>query len=721
MKNNISIADKKKKHLEDIRTDLLYINSYQSSFALFVMIIITTFLFRETLKHYEVYYQILHVWFPCALGSFTLKLVLTLVYNRKKVKDKKFWRKVFYVTTAMSGIVFGSFLYFLQAIDNQIYILFIAVLLGALSSGSVSTHSTSMTAFTIFNTLSLFPYSLYFIFSLKENYTIIGLLIILFLVTIYITAYRVNKILSKSFNLSIENEMIIEKLSQSEEKFSKSFYSGIAPMAMLSFDNAQFIDANDAMINLIRYSKDEIIGKSPYDLDLYQKPEDAIDIIKEASKTGHIINREITLTTGEGKKIHCLTTIENFILNDSVIALVMLQDFTERIEHEKQLKFERDRAENAAGAKTKFLAAMSHEIRTPMNSILGMTNLAMLTENNEERNEYLGVVKDSGNYLMVLINDILDMSRIEAGKVKIDYIDTDLDKLITSIYRAMELLVLSKKLTFTKSISADVPLYIKSAPERLRQILINLIGNAMKFTAEGGITLNITLSDGKGYNYESDLKEFIEFSVTDTGIGIPADKHESIFESFTQADASTFRKFGGTGLGLTICRQTVKLFKGDIQVVSAPGKGSTFKFIIPLLIGEKPSMEDIESYAVHEHAGSMKILIAEDNIMNQKLIEAYMKKLDRKFVIAENGIEAIEKLKSEKFDMVFMDLEMPVLDGYEAMKKIRAGEAGVENAHVLIFAMSAHVLKDTINKCIDDGFTGYITKPLDLKKLREIL
>jgi len=577
-----------------------------------------------------------------------------------------------------------------------------------------------MTSFTIFNLLSLFPYSIYFIFSVKYDYTHVGLLIILFLITIFITAYRINTILSKSLNLSLENESIIEKLSQSEEKFSKSFYSGIAPMAMLSFENSKFIDANNAMINLIKYSREAIIGRNPYNFDLYQETEDAINIIQEAAESGHVANREITLKTGEGKIIHCLVTIESFTLNDSVIALIMLQDFTERIEYEKQLKIERDRAETAAGVKTKFLASMTHEIRTPMNSILGMTNLALLTENTEERNEYLNVVKDSGNYLMVLINDILDMSKIESGQVKIDLIDTDLKQLTTSVYRAMELLALSKKLTFTKNINPDVPQYIKSAPERLRQILINLLGNAVKFTKKGGIELNVSLSNGEDYNHNSDATQFIQFSVTDTGIGIPEDKHELIFESFTQADPSTFRKFGGTGLGLAICKQTSKLMNGDIKVISEPGKGSTFSFIIPLIKGEKPSYEDIESYSIHEPRDSMEILIAEDNIMNQKLIEAYMKKLNRRYVIAENGFDAIEKLKSKKFGIVLMDLEMPVLDGYEAMKKIRSGEAGTENSDIIIYAMSAHVSKNTINRCIDDGFSGYITKPLDLKKLKEI-
>ncbi len=721
MKSGRRENSNRKEDLQDLRTDILYLNSYQSVVPLFLMAFLGAFSFRDILIQYSLYNQVLYIWFPAALFSFTLKLILTIIYHRKKVKNKKIWRKIFYLTSTMSGLVLGSLLFFLHNIENYSYIFFIIILLGALSSGSVSTHSTSMIAFSIFNGLSLLPFSIYFIFLNNGIHTIAGLMILLFLITIFITASRVNQILSKSLCYSLENETIIEKLSQSEEKFSKSFYSGIAPMAMLSFEDAKFIDVNDAMINLIKYPKKDIIGKTPFDLELYQRPEDTIYIITEAEKSGRVANREIALTTGDGKSIHCLITIESFMLNDSAIALVMLQDFTERLEYERQLMVERDKAEKAAGAKTRFLATMSHEIRTPMNSILGMTSLALVTENREERNEYLSVVKESGDYLLVLINDILDMSKLEAGEVKIDLIDTDIRVLTANIFRTLELLALSKKLRFTKKIDNDLPEYIKTAPERLRQILINLIGNAIKFTAEGGIEMRVSRSDGSGYKHDTDIREFIEFSVIDTGIGIPQNKQGIIFDSFTQADAATFRKYGGTGLGLSICKQLSRLMKGDIRVVSEPGKGSTFSFIIPLICGEKPAVEDIESAETHEHKDAMRILIAEDNLMNQKLIHAYMKKLGREYSITENGIETIEKLRNEKFDMVLMDLEMPVLDGYEAMKKIRAGEAGAGNSDIIIYAMSAHVLKDTITKCIEDGFSGYVTKPLDLKKLKKII
>lgn len=620
----------------------------------------------------------------------------------------------------MSGLVFGSYLYFLQRIDTQSYVVFTVFIIGSISSGSVSIHSTSMTAFTIYNMFSIVPYSIYFLFWGSGNYVYVGVLIIILLVSLYITAYQVNKMLSTSLELSLENKLIIDKLSQSEEKFSKSFYSGIAPMVMLRYDTVEFLDGNNAFFSLLEYSRNEIIGKTAYYFNKLQNNDDVLNLILESSKTGSVSGKEISLITSRGKIIHCLATVESFKVNTSVIALVMLQDFTDRIGYEKQLEFERDRAEEAANAKSRFLAAVSHEIRTPMNSILGMTNLALLSDSNREKNEYLGVVKDAGNYLLSLINDILDLSKIEAGKIQIDLINTDIHKLVEDVFRTMELLVLSKKLSFTKNISPDVPRYIKIAPDRLRQILINLIGNAIKFTNEGGITISVYLSEKRGAGQNSDAGS-IGFSVSDTGIGVPEDKYDIIFDSFTQADDGIFRKYGGTGLGLTISRQIIKAMNGDITVESKVGEGTTFRFFIPLYYGEKPSELGLEINDKRDPDVLRTILIAEDNIMNQKLIKAYMKKLGHNYTIVENGYDVLSKLKSEHYDMVFMDLELPDMNGYDAMKQIRSGAAGDRNTNIIIYAMSAHVLKNTINKCIDEGFSGYITKPLDLKRLKEII
>ncbi len=708
-------------NIDDRRTDLLYAISARSGIILIISSLVLVFFFYKRLNQYPIYHSILTVWLPLSITASVIKIALAVIYNNKSEKNKKIWLRIFYLTTTISGLMFGSYLFFMHHIDDEMYNFFTFFLIGTLTAGSTGVLAVNIRAYLIFNILAMLPYSLYSIIVIKGDFSSFGLFIILFMFTNFLNAHRQYRQHAKSFNLSIENDLIIEKLAQSEEKFSKSFYSGIAPMAMVNFKNARFIDANDAMLSLLQYSREEIIGKTPYDLEIYQKTEGATDLVLEAYSKKSLSNREVILYTGDGKKIHCIVTVEKFILDGEEIALVMLQDFTDRFEYEKQLKIERDRAEKAASVKDRFLGTISHEIRTPMTSVLGMTNLAMLTDDPKEREEYLGVVKESGVYLLGLIDDILDLLKLQAGKIEIEPVDLDINEVVRSAYRTMEMLALSKKLIFEYSISPEVPLYIRSSPERIKQILFNLIGNAIKFTSEGSIRIEVSISDGTGYSPGSGAGQFIEFSVTDTGIGIPPEQRHKIFEAFTQADAGTFRKYGGTGLGLAICRQMSRLLKGDIIVQSNKGLGSRFSFIIPLIPGEKPLIEDDKIYMQTKPVMNKNILIAEDNIMNQKLIKAYMKNLGLSFTLVETGIEVIEKLKGEKFDVVLMDIEMPLMDGHDAMKNIRSGSAGVENTGIPIFAMSAHVMQETISRCIEDGFTGYIIKPLDLKRLREII
>jgi len=711
-----------REELRELKLDILYQNSFQSVVLLIILAFFMAFFYRVEYGEVNYYPGVNSVWLPSTISVFLFKLLVSIFYKRKTFKtgDEKFWRGLFYTTTFLTGLSIGSTVFFVSGMSSDVNKIFILLLISATCSGSVSILATSMLSFAIFNSLSLLPYVVYYLGSDIDDFRIVGYLIILFLTIISITAYRINRSLSKSLSLKIENDLIIEKLTQTEDKFAKSFYSGVAPMAMIEYSTAKIIDANNAFLELLEYSRDDIIGKTPYDLNLNDKPAELIDIVVEAVEKRHLFNREVTLRTVSGSVKHCFITIETFKVDNSTIVYVMLQDFTERLEYEKKLEIERERAELAAEAKTKFLASMSHEIRTPMNSILGMTDLALLTGNETERREYLETVKDSAEYLLILINDILDLSKIEAGKIDIDLIDINIHTVIESVYRLMNIHAVNRKLTFGMNISENVPPFIKSAPERLKQILINLIGNALKFTPRGSVHLTVNISDGTGYQHSQDYSEFLEFTVTDTGIGISEDKLGLIFESFTQADSSTFRKFGGTGLGLSISKQLIKLMNGDIRVKSAPGQGSSFSFIIPLFIGAKP-LEQGNELLSNECADVKKVLIAEDNALNRKLIEAYMKKLGHEFVLAENGEEAIKLLQDHCFDIVLMDLEMPVMDGYESMKHIRDGAAGDENRSVIIHAMSAHIMKDTIDKCIREGFNGYITKPVNIKKLAALL
>jgi len=708
-----------REQLRELKLDILYQNSYQSSILLIVLAVLIASFYRAEDVNINYTIIIYKVWLPSVISVFLIKLIAAVIYKRKKFRsdNPQFWRSLFYATTVLTGISIGSSIFFVSSMTNEVNKIFILLLISATCSGSVSVLATSLLSFAIFNSLALIPYIFYYIISDNSDFRIVGYLIILFLAIISITAYRINRSLGRSLSLKIENDLIIEKLTQTEDKFAKSFYSGIAPMAMIDYRTAKIIDANNSLLELLEYSREDIIGKTPYDLNLNDKPGDLIDIVVEAVEKKHLFNREVTLRTVSGSIKHCFITIETFTVDNSTIVYVMLQDFTERLEYEKKLEIERERAEQAAEAKSKFLASMSHEIRTPMNSVLGMTNLALLTDNENERREYLETVKDSAEYLLTLINDILDLSKIESGKIEIDLIDTDLHTLIESVYRLMNIHAINRKLILKTEINKNVPQYIKTAPERLKQILINLIGNALKFTPRGSVTLTVTMTNGEG------IKEhpgFIEFTVTDTGIGIPEDKLEMIFESFTQGDSSTFRKYGGTGLGLSISRQLVKLMKGDIRVKSVQGHGSTFSFTIPLIAGSKPELHDLDIFT-DTCADVKRVLIAEDNALNRKLIEAYMNKIGHEYAVAENGEQVIDILKKQCFDVVLMDLEMPVMNGVESMKRIRAGDAGEDNRNIIIHAMSAHVMQTTIDKCLKEGFNGYITKPVDLKKLSGIL
>lgn len=709
-----------KAELYSVTTDLLYQNYLLSFAGILITAAVTTYLVYRNYGYSFFESPMIRFWFPVTFILLLLKLVISLIYRHASSLysiDERTWRHFYYILVSISGSAIGSSAYFTRVIVNPEHFLILVMVVGTLSSASTAVLSPNLKALTLFNFFMLAPYLVQFLHGGKWSGVLI---IIVWSYVIYTTSKIINRTLIQSLMLKIENDRIISRLKQSEEKFSKSFHSGAAPMALLRFRDAMFLDANDAFLNLLNYSREEIINKTPYDLELYDNPGAIVELIIETQQNGFIHNREITLLTRDGIARHCIITVESFSLDNSMTALCMLQDFSERLEYQRQLQIERDRYENAANVKSRFLATMSHEIRTPMNSIIGMTNLAIISEDNVERNDYLGVVKESAEYLLVLLNDILDISSLEAGKVRLDMIDSDLYKIVEISCRSMEMFAKNRKLQFSWTIDPGLPRFIKAAPERLRQVLINLISNAIKFTPDGGISVDVSIWQGENYHIRPDHDQYIEFAVTDTGIGIPESKIEKIFDSFTQADESTFRKYGGTGLGLTISKNLITIMNGDIRVESILGKGSTFSFIIPLVAGKQP-VEDTDYLAPEKTTGSARILIAEDNIMNQKLISAYMKKTGHRYMLVENGADAIDALKNEKFDTVLMDLEMPVMDGRDSLLRIRSGEAGESNKNIPVFAMSAHVMTDIIDSYIREGFTGYITKPIDLKKLKDIL
>jgi signal transduction histidine kinase len=400
--------------------------------------------------------------------------------------------------------------------------------------------------------------------------------------------------------------------------------------------------------------------------------------------------------------------------------IISMIDITEKKRYEEELQKGRIAAEAANVAKSQFLANISHEIRTPLNGIIGFTDLLSQTSVNKEQSDFISEIKNASYTLFHLVNEVLDFSKIEAGKMDFEKIDFSLSELISNSVSLCMPDVLKKNLNIFSSIDEGTCDHVKGDPIRLKQILINLMGNAVKFTETGHVKLSVRKID------ETENEISLRFEVSDTGIGIPADKQKKLFELFTQADSSTTRKYGGTGLGLSIVKRIITLMGGEIWVESEEGMGACFIFTISLEKAEgleQPNIiSEINSHVEEEQASAKivrRILLVEDIEANRKLVSIMLKKLGCTYDVAVNGQEAVEVCHKIRFDLIFMDCQMPVMDGYFATRHIKM--QGNLNCTTPIIAMTAHALDEDREKCSVAGMDDYITKPINQQILKEML
>ncbi|MFB9885808.1 ATP-binding protein [Balneatrix alpica] len=387
----------------------------------------------------------------------------------------------------------------------------------------------------------------------------------------------------------------------------------------------------------------------------------------------------------------------------------------QRRQTERELINAKQEAESADKAKSEFLATMSHEIRTPMNAILGMTELSLASlPADTELSENLRTIQDASRHLLHLINDVLDLSRIEAGKLTLDSQPLALDALLDRLVRGLSPLVNDKPLELSWNRAASISNWILGDPTRLQQILVNLLGNAVKFTNQGSIQVLVQLER------TPELEDRLRFSVIDTGIGIAPDKLEHIFEAFTQADQSTTRQYGGSGLGLTICKRLVNLMGGEISVESELGQGTTFSFWIPYPPCDAPQ-ESITTTGKAKLDRPLRILLAEDNLVNRKVALKMLELLGQQADTAGDGEEAIQALKRTPYDLVLMDIEMPYYDGIQITERLRSGLLGDLNLRTPVYALTAHTLNQHQQDCQRAGMNGFISKPIQLQNLRDVL
>ena len=399
----------------------------------------------------------------------------------------------------------------------------------------------------------------------------------------------------------------------------------------------------------------------------------------------------------------------------------MNQSMRHEIEQRKNIEIELRSAKNAAEtanqAKNEFIANISHELRTPMNGVLGMTDVLLESPINKEQKEYLNIIHNSGNTLLDIINELLDVFKLEAGKIKLDAKLFNFQRLIQDVNSLLQEKAKKKGLNFHIDLDKDLPNYYIGDKNRIRQILLNLAGNAIKFTHEGHVFIHITLK------HLDAVQACLHFSIKDTGIGIPEEKQAILFEKFHQLDAAANRQYEGTGLGLYISQQLVELMQGEIGVESSNGTGSHFWFTIHLLLADNKEQACLPSPLSAKNPSNLiqnTILLVEDNLTNQKVAKIMLDSIGCHVTIANNGKEALEMLESQHFDVVLMDIQMPVLDGYSATQCIRNQEQNT-NEHLTIIAITANALACDVEKCFAVGMDDFLAKPVSKVKLTSML
>ena len=561
---------------------------------------------------------------------------------------------------------------------------------------------------------------------LNRTFTVLLIVLLCGLLLIWLSVRRIRLALATSHRLSAEREEANHHLRLSESKLHGIFAS-VPDAIVVANQTGQIVQCNPAAGRIFGYEMADLLGQK-------------VDVLMDAEQqVQHNLHLQRYLASGEKKLIAqprllqgrrrdgslfpVRLTVSDTRVDQEHYFIALIQDYTSVQQAQDQLVEARDKAEQANRLRGEFLANMSHEIRTPMNGIVGMTEQALKTSDDQVRKEYLTLAQDSAHHLLHIINEILDFSKIEAHALELELQRVNAAQLITHAARTLEPLAHARGLAFRVDTEAALSAPLWLDPVRVRQVLTNLIGNAIKFTEEGAVEVQAVAE------MAPDGQRFVRITIADTGIGFDPARTEALFSPFTQADGSVTRSFGGTGLGLAITRSLLQLMGGDVTAQAKPGQGATFVARLPW----QPVLEPPLDAAPTGPAGvapepivsvpaqrSLQVLLVEDHAINRKLAEILLQQMGHRWVSAGDGQEALERLQEQTFDVVLMDVMMPRMDGVSALRVLREREAGrVRQTPVLM--VTAHAMTGDRERFLAAGADGYVSKPLSQEALcREI-